>query len=213
MLDLYEKISEFIVVGNIEEVKELTQQALEENAQPQEIIDKGLLPGMNIVGQHFKVNEMFLPEVIRSGKAMHSGMAILEPLLSSTDKKGIGTVVIGTVEGDLHDIGKNMVAMLLQGAGFNVIDLGVDVNPGAFVKAVKENSADILGMSALLTTTIQKMRETINAFSEAGIRNQINVMIGGAPVSVDFADEIGADAFGPNAIIAVEKARELMGLC
>ena len=207
MSELFEKISEILIAGNIEEIKKVTQEALDWEVQAQEILQKGLLPGMDIVGQRFKACEMFIPEVIRSGNTMHAAMDIIRPLLSENDVADIGTVVIGTVQGDLHDIGKNLVAMMLEGAGFKVVNLGTDVNPQAFVEAVKEHKAHILGMSALLTTTMPKMKETVTALQELGIRNHVKVMAGGAPVTQDFVDEIGADAYGSNAAAAVEKAK------
>ncbi|MBW2057942.1 MAG: corrinoid protein [Deltaproteobacteria bacterium] len=211
MSELYGKISEVLIAGNIEEVKKLTQQALDEGSEAHEILSQGLLPGMDIVGQRFKAAEMFIPEVLRSAKTMHAAMEILRPLLSESDAAGAGTVIMGTVEGDLHDIGKNLVGMMLEGAGFKVVDLGADVKPQSFVEAAKEHKPNILGMSALLTTTMPKMGETINALKEAGIRDQIKVMAGGAPVTQDFVEEIGADAYGSNATAAVEKAKELVG--
>ena len=211
MSELYGKMSEVLIAGNIEEIKKLTQQALDEGVQAKEILQQGLLPGMDIVGQRFKAAEMFIPEVLRSAKTMHASMEILRPLLSESEASGTGTVVIGTVEGDLHDIGKNLVGMMLEGAGFIVVDLGTDVKPQAFMEAAKEHKPNILGMSALLTTTMPKMGETINALREAGIRDQIKVMAGGAPVTQDFVDEIGADAYGSNATAAVEKAKTLVG--
>ncbi len=210
MAELFEKISEVVIAGNIEEAKKLAQQGLDEGAQAGEILEKGLLPGMDVVGQRMKSGEMFIPEVLRSAKAMQDALDILLPLLSEADAAGAGKVVIGTVEGDLHDIGKNLVAMMLEGGGFKVIDLGVDVKPQGFVEAVKEHNANILGMSALLTTTIPKMRETMDALEEAGIRDQVKIMVGGAPVNQSFVDEIGADAYGANAAMAVDKAKELM---
>ena len=210
MLDLYGKMSEVLIAGNTEEIKKVTQDALDSGIQAQEILEKGLLPGMNVVGQRFKAYEMFIPEVIRCANAMHAAMDIIRPLLSEKDAAGVGTVVIGTVEGDLHDIGKNLVAMMLKGAGFMVVDLGIDVKPRTFVEAVKEHRPDILGMSALLTTTMPKMEEIINALLEADIRDQIKVMAGGAPVTQDFVDEIGADAYGSNATAAVEKGKAFL---
>ena len=210
MLDLYGKMSEVLIAGNTEEIKKVTQDALDSGIQAQEILEKGLLPGMNVVGQRFKAYEMFIPEVIRCANAMHAAMDIIRPLLSEKDAAGVGTVVIGTVEGDLHDIGKNLVAMMLKGAGFMVVDLGIDVKPRTFVEAVKEHRPDILGMSALLTTTMPKMEEIINALLEAGIRDQIKVMAGGAPVTQDFVNEIGADAYGSNATAAVEKGKAFL---
>jgi len=209
MSELYGKMSEALISGDIEGIKKLTQEALDGGVSAKEILDKGLLPGMDIVGQRFKACEMFIPEVLRSAKTMQGSMGILRPLLSEADAAGAGTVVIGTVEGDLHDIGKNLVGMMLEGAGFQVVDLGTDVKPGDFVEAAKEHKPSILGMSALLTTTMPKMGETVNALKEAGIRDQIKVMAGGAPVTQDFVDEIGADAYGSNATAAVEKAKAL----
>jgi 5-methyltetrahydrofolate--homocysteine methyltransferase len=211
MSELYGKMSEVLIAGNIEEIKKLTQQALDEGTEANEILQQGLLPGMDIVGQRFKACEMFIPEVLRSAKTMHGAMEILRPLLSESEAAGSGTVIIGTVEGDLHDIGKNLVGMMLGGAGFRVVDLGTDVKPQAFMEAAKEHKPNILGMSALLTTTMPKMGETINALREAGIRDQIKVMAGGAPVTQDFVEEIGADAYGSNATAAVEKAKTLVG--
>jgi len=207
MSELYGKMSEVLISGDIEEIKKLTQQALDEGSKAADILSQGLLPGMDIVGQRFKAAEMFIPEVLRSAKTMHAAMGIIRPLLSESDAAGAGTVVIGTVEGDLHDIGKNLVRMMLEGAGFTVVDLGTDVKPQAFMEAAKEHKPNILCMSALLTTTMPKMGETINALREAGIRDQIKVMAGGAPVTQDFVDEIGADAYGSNATAAIEKAK------
>jgi len=211
MSEVYGKMSEVLIAGNIEEIKNLTQQALDSGSAASDILNKGLLPGMDIVGQRFKAAEMFIPEVLRSAKTMHASMEILRPLLSESEAAGSGTVVIGTMEGDLHDIGKNLVGMMLEGAGFTIVDLGTDVKPQRFVDAVKEHKPKIVGMSALLTTTMPKMGETINALKEAGIRDQIKVMAGGAPVTQDFVDEIGADAYGSNATAAVEKAKAFVG--
>jgi len=211
MSELYGKMSEVLISGGVEEIKKLTQQALDEGNQASDILSQGLLPGMDIVGQRFKACEMFIPEVLRSAKTMAGAMEILRPLLSEKDAAGAGTVIVGTVEGDLHDIGKNLVGMMLEGAGFKVVDLGTDVKPQDFVEASKEHKPQIVGLSALLTTTMPKMGETVNALKEAGIRDQIKVMAGGAPVTQDFVDEIGADAYGSNATSAVEKAKSLVG--
>jgi len=207
---LFEKIAERLIVGKIDEVKELSQQALDQGASPRNIIDKGLLAGMDVVGKRFKAGDMFIPEVLLCARCMHGAMDILKPLLSEADAAGVGIYVIGTVEGDLHDIGKNLVSMMLQGAGFEVIDLGTNIKPQQFVDAVSEHKPTILGLSALLTTTMPKMEETINALKEAGIRDQVKIMAGGAPVTQAFVDEIGADAYGANAASATEKAKELM---
>ena len=210
MSEVYGKMSELLILGNVEEIKKVTQKALDEGSQASDILQKGLLAGMDVIGQRFKAGEMFIPEVLRSAKTMHASMEILRPLLSESEASGTGTVVIGTVEGDLHDIGKNLVGMMLEGAGFRVVDLGTDVQPEAFLAAAKEHKPQILAMSALLTTTMPKMGETLNVLKEAGIRDQIKVMAGGAPVTQDFINEIGADAYGSNATVAVEKARALI---
>ena len=207
---LLEKIAERLIVGKIDEVKELSQQALDQGTSPRDIIDKGLLAGMDVVGKRFKAGDMFIPEVLLCARCMHGAMDILKPLLSEADAAGIGIYVIGTVEGDLHDIGKNLVSMMLQGAGFEVIDLGTNITPQQFVDAVNEHKPTLLGLSALLTTTMPKMVETINALKEAGVRDQVKIMAGGAPVTQAFVDEIGADAYGANAASATEKAKELM---
>ncbi|MBW2136597.1 MAG: corrinoid protein [Deltaproteobacteria bacterium] len=210
MPHLYRKISEALIRGNIAEIKRLTQQALDEGIQAYEILENGLFTGMDIVGQRFKACEIYIPEVLLSAKTMQAAMDIVRPLLSESDAIGVGTVVIGTVEGDLHNIGKDLVAMMLEGTGFRVIDLGVDVKARDFVEAAKAHKPHILGMSALLTTTMPKMRETISALEEAGIRDQIKVMAGGAPINQGYADEIGADAYGADAGEAAEKAKALL---
>jgi corrinoid protein of di/trimethylamine methyltransferase len=210
MEELLEKIAKELITGNEVEVKRLAQEALDKGANAREIIDNGLLAGMDVVGKRFKAGDMFIPEVLKCARCMHGAMDILKPLLAEGDMAGAGTVVIGTVEGDLHDIGKNLVAMMLQGAGFKVIDLGANIKPQDFVEAVKEHNPDIVGMSALLTTTMPKMEETIKALTEAGIRDQIKIMAGGAPVTKDFVNKIGGDAYGANAASASEKAKALV---
>jgi 5-methyltetrahydrofolate--homocysteine methyltransferase len=186
--------------------------AVDGGLSPQDILEQGLLAGMDVVGQRFKANEMFIPEVLRCAKCMHGAMEILRPLLVEAGVRTAGTLVIGTVKGDLHDIGKNLVGMMFEGAGFKVVDLGIDQEPQAFVEALKDHKAELFGMSALLTTTMPKMGETINAIKEAGIRDQIKIMIGGAPVTAEFAKEIGADAYASNAASAVDKGKELLDL-
>ena len=212
MSELLGKMAESLIAGKVEEVVDLTRQALDGGAAPQDILDQGLLAGMDIVGQRFKVADMFIPEVLRCAACMHGAMEILRPLLSETGAQEIGTFVIGTVKGDLHDIGKNLVGMMFEGAGFNVVDIGIDQDPQVFVDAVKEHKARLIGLSALLTTTMPKMGETINAIKEAGIRDQIKILVGGAPVTASFADEIGADGYASNAASAVEKGKELLGI-
>ena len=212
MSELLGKMAESLIAGKVDEVTVLTQQALDANVSSKDILEKGLLAGMEVVGKRFKANEMFIPEVLRCAKCMHGAMEILRPLLAETGVETAGTFVIGTVKGDLHDIGKNLVGMMFEGAGFKVIDLGIDLDPAAFVEAIKEHNANLFGMSALLTTTMPKMGETINAIKEAGLRDQVKIMIGGAPVTGEFAKEIGADAYASNAASAVDKGKELLGL-
>jgi 5-methyltetrahydrofolate--homocysteine methyltransferase len=212
MSELLGKMAEYLIAGKVVEVVDLTKEALDAGSSPQEILEQGLLAGMDVVGQRFKANEMFIPEVLRCAKCMHGSMEILRPLLVETGVKTAGTFVIGTVKGDMHDIGKNLVGMMFEGAGFEVIDLGIDLDPQAFVDALKEHKASLFGMSALLTTTMPKMGETINAIKEAGIRDQVKIMVGGAPVTAAFAKEIGADAYASNAASAVDKGKELLGL-
>ncbi len=212
MSELLEKMAESLIAGKVDEVTELTQKALDANISSKDILEKGLLAGMDVVGKRFKANDMFIPEVLRCAKCMHGAMEILRPLLAETGVETAGTFVIGTVKGDLHDIGKNLVGMMFEGAGFQVVDLGIDLEPAAFVEAIKEHKASLFGMSALLTTTMPKMAETVNAIKEAGIRDQVKIMIGGAPVTAEFAKEIGADAYASNAASAVDKGKELLGL-
>ncbi len=210
MEELYEKMAEGLIAADVESVNKLVQEGLDKNLPAKEILDNGLIPGMDIVGQRMKTGELFIPEVLRSARVMQGAIAILKPHLSEEDKSGLGTIVIGTVEGDLHDIGKNLVSMMLQGAGFSVVDLGTNVKPQDFVEAVKSNKANILGMSALLTTTMPKMEETVRALKESGIRDQVKIMAGGAPVTQKFIDDIGADGYGANAASASEVAKELI---
>lgn len=212
MSELFGKMAESLIAGKVDEVSALTKEAVDGGLSPQDILEQGLLAGMDVVGQRFKANEMFIPEVLRCAKCMHGAMEILRPLLVESGVKTAGTLVIGTVKGDLHDIGKNLVGMMFEGAGFKVIDVGIDQEPQAFVDAITEHKAELFGMSALLTTTMPKMGETINAIKEAGIRDQVKIMIGGAPVTADFAKEIGADAYASNAASAVDTGKELLGL-
>lgn len=212
MSELLGKMAESLIAGKVDEVTALTQQALDANLSSKDILEKGLLAGMEVVGKRFKANDMFIPEVLRCAKCMHGAMEILRPLLAETGVETAGTFVIGTVKGDLHDIGKNLVGMMFEGAGFQVVDLGIDLEPSAFVEAIKQHKASLFGMSALLTTTMPKMAETINAIKEAGFRDQVKIMIGGAPVTAEFAKGIGADAYASNAASAVDKGKELLDL-
>jgi len=211
MSQIYGQLSEAVLGGNLKDIKKLTQTALDSGSSAQQVLDLGLLPGMDEVGKLFKTGAMFIPEVLLSAKTMAAAMDVLKPLLATGEGSGRGTVVIGTVQGDLHNIGKNLVAMMLEGAGFNVVDLGIDVKPQAFLDAVKQHKPKLLGMSALLTTTMPRMDETIRALEEAGIRSQVKVMVGGAPVTQDFVARIRADAYAANAGSAVDVAKTLAG--
>ena len=211
MSQIYGQLSEAVLGGNLKDIKKLTQTALDDGSSAQQVLDLGLLPGMDEVGKLFKTGAMFIPEVLLSARTMAAAMDVLKPLLAMGEGSGRGTVVIGTVQGDLHNIGKNLVAMMLEGAGFNVVDLGIDVKPQAFLDAVKQHKPKLLGMSALLTTTMPRMDETIRALEEAGIRSQVKVMVGGAPVTHDFVARIGADAYAANAGSAVDVAKTLVG--
>lgn len=210
MSEILEQISTVVIEGNLDEIEDLTKDALDEGLSAEEILNKGLMPGMDYVGVEFRAGNMFVPEVLRSAKAMQISMDILKPLLAASGVKLIGKVLIGTVKGDLHDIGKNLVGMMCEGAGFEVKDIGKDVAPEQFVEAVKQYEPDILGMSALLTTTMRAMEGTIKVLEEAGVRDKVKVIVGGAPVTQAFADQIGADGYASNAAGAADLARRLM---
>ncbi len=205
-----QEISAALIEGEDDEVDELTRQALDGGITAIEIMDDGLIAGMGIVGIKFRENIIFVPEVLACARAMKAGMAHIEPILSESGVPSQGTVVMGTVKGDLHDIGKNLCIMLLRGAGFAVIDLGVDTSPDEFIDAVEENEAPLLGMSALLTTTMPNMGKTIEAFIDADLRDDVQIMVGGAPVTQEFADDMGADGYGKDAVACVELAKRLM---
>lgn len=209
--DKLQPLYEAIVAGKLEPAVEVTRQAIAEGVAPQMIINNYMIKAMGEVGQRFQDGKAFVPQLLMAGRAMKGALELLKPLLAGSASTTIGKIVIGTVKGDLHDIGKNLVASMLEGCGFEVINIGIDVTCDKFVEAVKENHADILCMSALLTTTMTYMKEVIQALEEAGIRNQVKVMIGGAPVSQGFADEIGADGYSDNANTAVAVAKELIG--
>ncbi|MCK9286980.1 MAG: corrinoid protein [Sphaerochaetaceae bacterium] len=202
-------ISEFLQKGKAKEVKELVQKAVDEGLSPEDILDKGLLEGMNIIGVKFKNNEVFVPEVLIAARAMNAGMEILKPLLVAANVQTRGTVVIGTVKGDLHDIGKNLVGMMMKGKGLNVIDLGTDVDPKRFVDEAVANNANIIACSALLTTTMKEMERVVKAVHEANLQNKVKVMVGGAPVTEAFKSSIGADSYTPDAATAAEVALQL----
>jgi 5-methyltetrahydrofolate--homocysteine methyltransferase len=211
MSAIYERLSTAILEGNEERIPKLVQKGLDEGLGPKDILDNGLIVGMNEVGARFKRGDMFVPEVLMSAKAMQAGLEILRPHLIASGAKLMGTIVIGTVKGDLHDIGKNLVGMMCEGAGFEVIDLGFNVAPEKFVEAIKKHQPDIVGMSALLTTTMRAMGYTIKAIEEAGLRSEVKIMVGGAPVDAEFAERIGADGYGSNAPTASELAKRLVG--
>lgn len=205
---IIQEISEFLQKGRAKNVKALVQQALDDGIDPKEILNEGLLDGMMIIGGKFKRNDIFVPEVLVAARAMNAGLSILKPKLVEVGNEPIGRVVIGTVEGDLHDIGKNLVGMMLQGAGFEVIDLGVDVKPEAFIEKAETENADIICMSALLTTTMTNMQNVINKLKDQNLRDKYIIMVGGAPVNESFAQEIGADYYTPDAASAAETARD-----
>lgn len=208
-MDLKE-ISALVESGNAKKVKELVILALEEKMDPETILNEGLLSAMERIGVRFKNNEIYVPEMLIAARAMASGMSILEPVLTETGVKPLGKAVIGTVKGDLHDIGKNLVKMMMKGAGIEVIDLGVDVSAQAFLAAAEENGADIICLSALLTTTMPAMEDTIKAFQAAGVREKYIFMIGGAPVTTAYANQVGADKYTPDAATASEVAKEML---
>jgi len=205
-----EALKENLVAGKADEVRKNVEEALSLGLSAQTILDEGLVTAMDIVGKRFKANEIYVPEVLVAARAMHVGMDVLKPLFVKQGVKKIGKIVIGTASGDLHDIGKNLVAVMMEGAGFEVIDLGVDISPEKFVDAVRKEKPTFLGMSALLTTTMLSMPKVIDALKEAGLRDNVKVIVGGAPVSHEFAKEIGADGYADDARSAVEIARELM---
>ncbi|HID57270.1 TPA: cobalamin-binding protein [Candidatus Poribacteria bacterium] len=205
-------LAEAIINGKKEDAEQITKQALDEGLSPAEVLNEGLIKGMSVVGEKFKNNEFYVPEVLIAARAMKSAMEILRPLLTESGVEPVGKVAIGTVKGDLHDIGKNLVAMMLEGGGFQVIDLGIDVGPEKFIQVVADHEVDIVAMSALLTTTMPSMKVTIDALKEAGLRDKVKILIGGAPVTQAYADEIGADGYARDAASAVDKAKELLNV-
>ncbi len=207
----FEELSNMVLTGDNKGAEQWTRDALAAGVAPKEIIDKGLVPGMDVVGKRFKSNEFHMPEVLIAARAMKASMSLVRPLISDADSDPTGTVVIGTVQGDLHDIGKNLVAMMLEGAGFDVIDLGVDVSPQAFVEAAESRKANVICLSALLTTTMPMMRNIIQAVEEAELRAGVKILIGGAPLSQAYADQITADGYAPDGASAVDIAKSLLG--
>ena len=196
--------------GKVDEVKQLTQGALNSGESAERVLKEGLIQGMERIGARFKNGEIYIPEVLIAARAMHAGLAVLKPVLSKSSTAMTGKVVIGTVKGDLHDIGKNLVAMMLEGGGFEVTDLGTDVSPEKFVESLRQSQAQIVGMSALLTTTMGQMKATIQALETAGLRNKVKVLVGGAPVTERFAREVGADGYAPDAASAVDLAKSFV---
>jgi 5-methyltetrahydrofolate--homocysteine methyltransferase len=211
MSEILDQISTVVIEGDLDEIRDLTEDALDDDISAEDILNKGLMPGMDYVGVEFRAGNMFVPEVLRSARTMQSSMDILKPLLAEAGAQMMGKVLLGTVKGDLHDIGKNLVGMMCEGAGFEVEDIGKDIAPEAFVDAVKKYEPDVLGMSALLTTTMRAMEGTIKVLEEAGVRDTVKIMIGGAPVTQAFADQIGADGYASNAAAAAELAKEFVG--
>lgn len=205
------KLYDAIVAGDAKAAGAVTKEALAENADPMELVTRYMIPAMDEVGRRFECEEYFVPELLLSARAMKTAMELIRPLLAARGAEPVGRVVIGTVKGDLHDIGKNLVASMLEGGGFEVIDLGADVPAEKFVEAAAEKKADIVAMSALLTVTMPAMKTTIEALKAAGLRDRVKVMVGGAPLTQSYADEIGADAYGENASVAVALARRLVG--
>ncbi len=208
---ILDDISTFLQKGKAKEVKELVQQALDQGVSAKSILEDGLMAGMNIIGGKFKRNEVYVPEVLIAARAMNQGTALLKPHLATAGVKATGKVILGTVKGDLHDIGKNLVRMMMEGKGLEVIDLGVDVPAEKFVAAVHEHKPQIVALSALLTTTMNEMKTVVEALEAAGVRKQVKVMIGGAPITESFCASIGADAYTADAASAGEKAIELVG--
>jgi len=210
--ELLELMHEDLYDGYAEEIAEEVEEALSRGMAPYEVLTRGLVAGMEVVGDDFRDGILFVPEVLMAAKAMKAGMAILRPLLVETGAPRVGTLVIGTVKGDIHDIGKNLVSMMMEGAGFEVIDLGINTSVEEFLEAVERHQPDILGMSALLTTTMPYMRVVVNALKEKGIRDKIIVLVGGAPLNEAFAEDIEADAYCRDAAVAVETAKKLIAL-
>ncbi len=211
-MDILKELEENIIKGRFKETEGLVKTALDQGKGADEIISEALSRGIDEVGRRFKSDEYFLPEVMTCARAMNTALSVLKPFFTDQKKNTIGTFLIGTVEGDLHDIGKNIVSMMMEASGFKVYDIGIDVKPEVFIREIKEKSPDLVGISALLTMTMPKQRETIKAFEDAGIREDIVILVGGAPVDQSWADEIGADAYAEDAIECVEKSKAFLGV-
>jgi 5-methyltetrahydrofolate--homocysteine methyltransferase len=212
MSRIYERLSTAVLEGDAEKTRQLTEKGIEQGLEPKAILDNGLVVGMDEVGVRFKRGDMFVPEVLMSADAMSAGLEVIKPLLAASGTKLAGKILMGTVKADLHDIGKNLVSMMCEGAGFEIINLGFNVDPEKFVTAIKEHQPDIVGMSAMLTTTMRAMGQTIKAIEEAGLRDQVKIFVGGAPVDADFAERIGADGYGSNAPSGMEMAKQFVGM-
>jgi 5-methyltetrahydrofolate--homocysteine methyltransferase len=205
-------LAQSVEQGQVQKVSGLTQQLLDSGVSPKIILNDGLIAGMTVVGEKMRSGEMYLPEVLQSASAMHGSLKILKPHLVREGAQSRGKIMVGTVKGDMHDIGKNLVSIMLQGAGFDIVDLGLNVSPQKFVEAITAHQPAILGLSAMLTTTMLNMKTTIEAINAAGLRSSVKVIIGGAPVSQKFADEIGADGYARDAVLAVDKVKQLLGV-
>lgn len=210
-MSVLEQMAEKLMKGRADDVAALVEQALNDAIAPNEILNNGLLAGMSVIGARFKKNEVYVPEVLIAARAMKSGMGILQPKLAEAGVEPLGTAIVGTVKGDLHDIGKNLVCMMLEGGGFKVVDIGIDVDPQKFVDEAKANNADVIGISALLTTTMVNMKGVVEAVKSSDISNSAKVMIGGAPVTQAFCDEIGADGYAADAASASDLAKTFLG--
>lgn len=208
---MLEDLRQVVITGNAEQVKVLTQKLVDEGLSALDIINKGLISGMGVVGERFKKGDMYVPEVLVAARAMKAGMEIVQPLLKEGEVTSGGKVLLGTVKGDLHDIGKNLVGMMIESQGFDVVDMGVDISPEVFAQKVREEEPHVLGLSALLTTTMLSMKETIEVLREEGLRDKVKIIVGGAPVTSDFAQEIGADGYAPDAASAAELVEKLVG--
>ena len=210
-MENYKQLYDCIVSGNAKLAKSITEQAIAAGADPQKLVNDHMIPAMNYMGKRFEAQECFVPELLISARAMKASLELLRPLLAARGAEPVGRVAIGTVKGDLHDIGKNLVGAMLEGGGFEVVDLGTDVSPEKFIAAVREKKVNVIGMSALLTTTMISMKSVIEAFANTGLRGQVKIIIGGAPITQQYADQIGADGYSNNAVGAVALARKLLG--
>jgi len=209
-MSIYADLAQNVIEGAESEVRKQVEALLAQGVDPKEIINLGLIAGMGVVGTRFKAGDMYVPEVLMSARAMSAGIEIVRPLIAETDMPSFGKVLLGTVKGDLHDIGKNLVGMLLESSGFTVINLGVDISPEQFVQAVKEHNPDIVALSALLTTTMTAMKETIEILEEEGLKDKLKIIVGGTPVSQEFANEIGADGYAPDAGSAADLCKKML---